>query len=213
MPTISGSAKAAAKPEAVQEGRICAARRCRRSHLAVHAQTDENNHFADMDKAGKNGKTLLQLCAEIGRVISIPRYGTITTRASMRTGAARCHSACGKSSTRWSNIAAPTRNWNSSAPPASSLIMSATLASRCTSRSSIMAVDLNDKAHAKVHSIYETTMIGRHGSDLITMIPLAPTNDVPAIVPHGKPTGRRRRDSCCCADATDGETAAAYDHR
>src|SRR5262249_29158612 len=47
-----------------------------------------------------------------------------------------------------------------------------------------------DTAHAKVHSVYETTMIGRHGRDLIQMIPKATTNDVPEIVPNGRPTGR-----------------------
>ena len=49
---------------------------------------------------------------------------------------------------------------------------------------------MSDKAHAKVHSVYETTMIGRHGRDLIKMIPAARTNDVAEIVPGGTPTGR-----------------------
>jgi hypothetical protein len=48
----------------------------------------------------------------------------------------------------------------------------------------------SDKAHAKVHSVYETTMIGRHGRDLIGMISEAATSNVPEIVPGGKPTGR-----------------------
>ncbi|MGN8549357.1 hypothetical protein ACQPTN_33855 [Bradyrhizobium sp. 13971] len=38
--------------------------------------------------------------------------------------------------------------------------------------------------------MYETTMIGRHGKDLIKMIPDARTSDVAEIVPGGTPTGR-----------------------
>jgi hypothetical protein len=151
--------------------------------------SDESNHFADMDKPGRNGKTLLELCAESPQNVD-PRvwndyYDGI---AEDRRGAL------------------PFRVWQIFDEMVEFAAENKKLEFVCAA--GIIAhyigdacqplhisqfhhgLDLNDKAHAKVHSVYETTMIGRHGKDLIKMIPAATTDDVPDIVPNGVPTGR-----------------------
>jgi hypothetical protein len=151
--------------------------------------SDESNHFADMDKPGRNGKTLLEICAESPQNVD-PRvwndyYDGI---GEDRRGAL------------------PFRVWQIFDEMVEFAAENKKLEFVCAA--GIVAhyigdacqplhisqfhhgLDLNDKAHAKVHSVYETTMIGRHGKDLIKMIPAATTDDVPDIVPNGVPTGR-----------------------
>ena len=150
---------------------------------------DESNHFADMDKPGTNGKALLQLCAESPRNID-PNvwnayYGGI---GEDRRGAL------------------PFRVWQIFDEMVDYATQGKMLEFVCAAGIVAHYIgdacqplhisqyhhgrDLSDKAHAKVHSIYETTMIGRHGKDLIKIIPDAATNDVPEIVAGGTPTGR-----------------------
>jgi hypothetical protein len=97
-------------------------------------KADENNHFADMDKPGKDGKTLLELCAASSKNIDPNIWN---------------HYYEGIGEER--RGALPFRVW---------------------------------------HSIYETTMIGRHGADLLKMIPRAEIKPVLEITPNKTPTGR-----------------------
>jgi hypothetical protein len=151
--------------------------------------TDENNHFADMDKPGKDGKTLLQLCAESSRNIDPKVWNDY-------------YEGIGEDR----RGALPFRVWQIFDDMVEFAAQNKKLEFVCAA--GIVAhyigdacqplhisqfhhgLDPKDKAHAKVHSIYETTMIGRHGKDLIKMIPAATTSDVAEIVPGGKPTGR-----------------------
>jgi hypothetical protein len=151
--------------------------------------TDENNHFADMDKPGTNGKTLLQLCAESAGNIDPKVWNDYYEGI----GEAR-------------RGALPFRVWQIFDEMVGFAAQNKKLEFVCAA--GIVAhyvgdacqplhisqfhhgLDLKDKAHAKVHSVYETTMIGRHGKDLIKMIPKAVTPDVAEIVPGGQPTGR-----------------------
>jgi hypothetical protein len=151
-------------------------------------KSDENSHFADMDKMGKNGKTLLQLCAESPRNIDPKVWNDYYEGINEdRRGAL------------------PFRVWQIFDEMVDYAAQNKKLEFLCAA--GILAhyvgdacqplhisqfhhgLDLNDKAHAKVHSVYETTMIGRHGKDLIKMIPAATTSDVAEIVADGKPTG------------------------
>jgi hypothetical protein len=151
--------------------------------------TDENNHFADMDKPGKDGKTLLQLCAESPRNIDPKVWNDY-------------YDGIGEDR----RGALPFRVWQIFDDMVEFAAQDNKLAFVCAA--GIVAhyigdacqplhisqfhhgLDPTDKAHAKVHSIYETTMIGRHGKDLIKMIPAATTSKVAEIVPDGKPGGR-----------------------
>ncbi len=151
--------------------------------------TDENNHFADMDKSGKDGKTLLQLCAASPKNIDPKIWNAYYAGiGEERRGAL------------------PFRVWQIFDEMVDFAAQDDKLKFVCAAGIVAHYVgdacqplhisqfhhgrDPGDKAHAKVHSVYETTMIGRHGPDLIKMIPKAKTNAVPEIVPTGKPTGR-----------------------
>ncbi|MGY3586020.1 hypothetical protein ACVIGB_004920 [Bradyrhizobium sp. USDA 4341] len=151
--------------------------------------TDESNHFADMDKPGKDGKTLLDLCAESTRNVDPKVWNDY-------------YEGIGEDR----RGALPFRVWQIFDEMVEYAAANKKLEFVCAA--GIVAhyigdacqplhisqfhhgLDLNDKAHAKVHSVYETTMIGRHGKDLIKMIPDARTSDVAEIVAGGTPTGR-----------------------
>lgn len=151
--------------------------------------TDESNHFADMDKPGKDGKTLLDLCAESVRNVDPKVWNDY-------------YEGIGEDR----RGALPFRVWQIFDEMVDFAAQNKKLEFLCAA--GIVAhyigdacqplhisqfhhgLDLTDKAHAKVHSVYETTMIGRHGKDLIKMIPAASSNDVVEIVPDGTPTGR-----------------------
>jgi hypothetical protein len=150
---------------------------------------DESNHFADMDKPGKDGKTLLQLCADAARNVDPKVWNDY-------------YEGIGEDR----RGALPFRVWQIFDDMVDFAAANKKLEFLCAA--GIVAhyigdacqplhisqfhhgLDLNDKAHAKVHSVYETTMVGRHGKDLIKMIPAARTGEVAEIVPGGKPTGR-----------------------
>jgi hypothetical protein len=151
--------------------------------------TDESNHFADMDKPGKDGKTLLQLYAESDKNVDPKVWNDYYQGIDEdRRGAL------------------PFRVWQIFDDMVEFAAANNKLEFVCAA--GIVAhyvgdacqplhvsqfhhgLDLNDKAHAKVHSVYETTMVGRHGKDLIKMIPDARTADVAEIAPGGTPTGR-----------------------
>ncbi len=151
-------------------------------------KSDESNHFADMDKPGKDGKTLLQLCAESPDNVDPKVWNTY-------------YDGIGEDR----RGALPFRVWQIFDEMVDYAKQKKKLEFACAA--GIVAhyigdacqplhisqfhhgKDLSDKTHAKVHSIYETTMIGRHGSDLIKLIPAAKTNDVAEIVPGGTPNG------------------------
>lgn len=151
--------------------------------------SDENNHFADMDKPGKEGKTLLQLCAESPRNID----PTVWNDYYAGIGEDR-------------RGALPFRVWQifdemvdyAKADRKLEFVCAAGIVAHYIGDACQPlhisqfhhGRDKTDKAHAKVHSVYETTMIGRHGRDLIKMIPDAKTADVPEIQLGGEPTGR-----------------------
>ena len=151
-------------------------------------KTDESNHFADMDKPGKDGKTLLQLCAESPSNIDPKVWNAYYDGVGEdRRGAL------------------PFRVWQIFDDMVDYAKQNKKLEFTCAAGIVAHYIgdacqplhisqyhhgrDLTDKAHAKVHSIYETTMIGRHGSDLIKLIPAAKTNDVAEIVPGGTANG------------------------
>jgi hypothetical protein len=151
-------------------------------------KTDESNHFADMDKEGKDGKTLLQLCAESDdnvdpRVwndyydgIGEDRRGALPFRV-------------------WQifdEMVDFARNGQLLEFVCAGGIVAHYVGDACQPLHISQfhhGLDLNDKAHAKVHSVYETTMVGRHGPDLIDMIPKAQTDPV-TPVGGTPPTGR-----------------------
>lgn len=151
--------------------------------------TDESNHFADMDKPGPDGKSLLDLCAETPQNVD-PRVWN------------RYYDGIGEDR----RGALPFRVWQIFDDMVDFAADNNKLAFLCAA--GILAhyvgdacqplhisqfhhgLDPADKVHAKVHSVYETTMIGRHGRDLIKMIPAASTAEVAEIAPAGKPTGR-----------------------
>jgi hypothetical protein len=148
---------------------------------------DESNHFADMDKPGRNGKTLLQLCtASAGNIdpkvwndyyegIGEDRRGALPFRVWQIFDFMVDYAAAGK---LLEFVCAGG-------------IVAHYVGDACQPLHVSQfhhGHDLTDKAHAKVHSVYETTMIGRHGADLIAMIPEAETDPV-ASLPGRKPTG------------------------
>ena len=152
-------------------------------------KTDESNHFADMDKPGKDGKTLLQLCAELPANIDPKiwnnyydgieedRRGALPFRVWQIFDEMVQHA---KNDEKLKFVCAAGIVAHYIGDACQPLHISQFHHGR----------DLNDKAHAKVHSVYETTMIGRHGRDLIKLIPAAKTDLVPEILPGGQPTGR-----------------------
>ncbi len=157
-------------------------------------KSDESNHFADMDKPGEDGKTLLQLCAEsqsnIDPKVWNDYYDGINED---RRGAL------------------PFRAWQIFDAMVDYIKQNKKLEFVCAAGIVAHYIgdacqplhisqyhhgrDLSDKTQTKVHSIYETTMIGRHGAELLKMIPEADTNDVPEIAPNGQPVGRDAADA------------------
>ncbi|WP_166298799.1 hypothetical protein [Bradyrhizobium sp. 2S1] len=151
--------------------------------------TDESNHFADMDKPGSDGKTLLDLCAESTRNVDPKVWNDY-------------YQGIGEDR----RGALPFRVWQIFDEMVEYAAANKKLEFVCAA--GIVAhyigdacqplhisqfhhgLDPSDKSHAKVHSVYETTMIGRHGKDFIKMIPDARTSDVAEIAPDGTPTGR-----------------------
>ena len=151
--------------------------------------TDESNHFADMDKPGKGGKSLLDLCAASMANVDPGVWNTY-------------YDGIGEDR----RGALPFRVWQIFDFMVDYAADNKLLEFVCAG--GILAHyigdacqplhisqfhhgrDLKDKAHAKVHSVYETTMIGRHGKDLIKLIPAAKTAVVAEIKPGGTPTGR-----------------------
>ena len=152
-------------------------------------KSDENNHFADMDKPGKDGKTLLQLCAESAHNIDPGVWN-------------QYYAGIGENR----RGALPFRVWQIFDAMVDYAKQNKKLEFVCAAGIVAHYVgdacqplhisqyhhgrDLNDPKQTKVHSVYETTMIGRHGADLIKMIPAARTDAVAEIVPAGMPTGR-----------------------
>jgi len=150
---------------------------------------DESNHFADMDKPGADGRTLLQMCAESASNIDPNVWNDyyVGIREDRRG-------------------ALPFRVWQifddmvefaGNGQMLEFLCAAGIVAHYIGDACQPLHIsqfhhghDAADKAHAKVHSVYETTMIGRHGRDLIDMIPKAVAGDVAEILPGGKPTGR-----------------------
>lgn len=150
-------------------------------------KSDENNHFADMDKAGPDGKTLLDLCSASDANISPDVWNSYyESVGEERRGAL------------------PFRVWQIYDEMVD--FVRAKDVTRFVCAAGILAhyvgdacqplhisqyhhgKDLSDKPHTKVHSIYETDMIGRHGADLLAMIPAAVTDAV-APLPGRTPDG------------------------
>ncbi len=150
---------------------------------------DESNHFADMDKPGKSGKTLLQLCAESPSNIDPKVWNDY-------------YDGIGENR----RGALPFRVWQIFDAMVDYARQNKKLEFVCAAGIVAHYVgdacqplhisqyhhgrDLSDKTQTKVHSVYETTMIGRHGRELIKMIPQAETDDVAEIAPKGQPIGR-----------------------
>lgn len=152
--------------------------------------SDESNHFADMDKPGADGKTLLELCEDPENVDP----GVWNTY----------YAGIGENKKRG---ALPFRVWQiceamigyASADPPKVLefvtaagIVAHYVGDACQPLHISQyhhGRDLSDAEHTKVHSIYETEMVARHGEDLLRMIPDAGAEDVPPIAPAGAPTG------------------------
>jgi hypothetical protein len=152
--------------------------------------SDESNHFADMDKAGADGETLLELCEDPANVDP----GVWNTY----------YAGIGEDKKRG---ALPFRVWQiceamigyASANPPKALefvtaagIVAHYVGDACQPLHISQfhhGRDASDPAHSKVHSVYETNMVANHGEDLIRMIPEAGAEDVPAISPGGVPTG------------------------
>ena len=150
--------------------------------------SDESNHFADMDKPGKDGLTLLQLCEDPSNVdpdIWNAYYAGIGENA--KRGAlpfrvwqiveAMIGYAKGGRALEFTCAAGIVAHYVGDA--CQPLHISQFHHGR----------DLSDKTHAKVHSVYETNMVARHGEDLIGMIPVAGAEDVAPIAEGGTPTG------------------------
>ena len=152
--------------------------------------SDESNHFADMDKPGSDGKTLLDLCLDPANVD--PKVWN------------NYYSGIGEDAKRG---ALPFRVWQiceamidfAQATPPKGLefvcaagIVAHYVGDACQPLHISQyhhGRDPADKAQAKVHSIYETTMVAAHGEELIAMIPNAEVEEVPPIAPGGTPTG------------------------
>ncbi len=149
---------------------------------------DESNHFADMDKRGPDGKTLLEMCAQSPANISPDVWNAYYAGINEdRRGAL------------------PFRVWQIFDLMADYARARDVLRFTCAAGLVAHYVgdacqplhisqfhhghDLGDKPHAMVHSLYETTMIKAHGPELIEMIPTAQIPPVAAINPAGTPTG------------------------
>lgn len=150
---------------------------------------DEFNHFADMDKQGADGKTLLEMCAASAENIDPDVWNTY-------------YAGIGEDR----RGALPFRVWQifdfmadfSRAGAVSDFVCAAGIVAHYVGDACQPlhisqyhhGYDLTDKKHAAVHSVYETTMVAKHGADLIQMIPEAGAAPVAEIVPGGRPTGR-----------------------
>lgn len=150
--------------------------------------SDESNHFADMDKPGADGKTLLDLCKDPKNVD--PKVWNAY------------YAGIGEDKKRG---ALPFRAWQiceamieyAKAGQAKEFVCAAGIVAHYVGDACQPlhisqyhhGRDLSDAAHAKVHSVYETTMVAKHGADLIGMIPQAGAADVAEIAPNAVPTG------------------------
>ncbi|WP_242181819.1 hypothetical protein [Sphingomonas sp. CARO-RG-8B-R24-01] len=150
--------------------------------------SDESNHFADMDKPGKDGRTLLELCAD---------------PANVDPGVWNAYyDGIGENKKRG---ALPFRVWQIAEAMIGYAENNRALEFVCAAGIVAHYVgdacqplhisqyhhgrDPTDKTHSKVHSIYETTMVAKHGAALLEMISNAGAADVPPIEPGGKPSG------------------------
>ncbi|MER9191223.1 hypothetical protein [Mesorhizobium australicum] len=151
--------------------------------------TDESNHFADMDKPGADGKTLLDLFAASPSSVDPGVWNDYYTGIGEdRRGAL------------------PFRVWQifdemvdyaSQGKLVEFVCAAGIVAHYVGDACQPLHVsqyhhgrDPADKQHAKVHSVYETTMTGKHGPDLIRMIPAAEIAPVAPVVANGKAKGR-----------------------
>ncbi len=151
---------------------------------------DESNHFADMDKAGADGETLLESCAADPGFIDPDKWNAYYEGISedQKRGAL------------------PFRVWQIAEAMADYAANGQWLEFVCAGGIVAHYVgdacqplhisqyhhgrDMADPKQTKVHSVYETTMVGRHGPDLIQMIPTAAgVAPVAEIAPGGAPTG------------------------
>jgi len=150
---------------------------------------DESNHFADMDKPDSSGETLLQKCAadmkSVDPVVWNAYYEDIGER---RRGAL------------------PFRVWQifdemvdfAKAGKVTEFVCAAGLVAHYVGDACQPlhisqyhhGQDPSDKKHGQVHSVYETAMVGRHGTELIDWIPKARIPAVAALKPAGAATGR-----------------------
>jgi hypothetical protein len=154
-------------------------------------KADESCHFADMDKPGKNGKTLLQLCAASPNNVD----PTIWNDYYEGIGEDRRGALPFRVWQIFDTMVDYARDGKLLEFVCAGGIVAHYIGDACQPLHISQfhhGHDLSDKPHAKVHSVYETTMIGRHGADLITMIPEAEIDDVPEIGnrPNGKASGR-----------------------
>ncbi len=143
---------------------------------------DESNHFADMDKPGSGvfaGKTLLDLCENPDNVNPDIWNGYYESIGEDRRGAL------------------PFRVWQfydamvqyASDDDLISFVCAAGLAAHYVGDACQPlhisqyhhGRDPSDPAQSKVHSVYETTMVGRFGAELIGLIAAADTLPVPPI--------------------------------
>jgi hypothetical protein len=150
--------------------------------------TDESNHFADMDKPGKDGKTLLELCAESDANVDPKVWNDYYDGI----GEDRRGALPFRVWQIFDDMVDFARDGKLLEFVCAGGIVAHYIGDACQPLHISQfhhGRDLNDKAHAKVHSVYETTMIGRHGRDLIEMIPQADTDPV-APVAGNPPTGR-----------------------
>ncbi|MDQ0563230.1 hypothetical protein QO004_005039 [Rhizobium mesoamericanum] len=150
--------------------------------------SDESNHFADMDKPGRDGKTLLELCEDRANVDpkvwndyyagigEDKKRGALPIRV-WQIAEAMIDYARGGKALEFVTAAGIVAHYVGDA--CQPLHISQYHHGR----------DLSNAAHAKVHSVYETMMVAKHGEDLIAMIPAAGADDVAEIAPGRTPTG------------------------
>jgi hypothetical protein len=134
---------------------------------------DESNHFADMDKAGADGKTLLEHCRADPAYVDPDKWNSY-------------YEGIGENAKRG---ALPFRVWQIAEAMAGYAAQGQWLEFVCAGGIVAHYIgdacqplhisqyhhgrDMSDPKQTKVHSVYETTMVGRYGSELIKMIPTA----------------------------------------
>lgn len=149
---------------------------------------DESNHFADMDKPGKKtfkGKTLLDLCEDPDNV-----HPDVWNQYYESIGEERRGALPFRVWQMYDEMVGYARDDKLTEFVCAAGLMAHYVGDACQPLHISQfhhGRDLNDSAQTKVHSVYETTMVGRFGSELIGLIADA---DVPAVAPiapaHGE---------------------------